>query len=108
MLYLFYKHGGFLVILSLSCSLVPLKIVYMKDGRILHQGTLEEIRDENPELVANWRATMRELTESESELSAAEDVEEERAKLVRQISVKMGDDKNMIKGSFTIVHKMIY
>ncbi|XP_071784449.1 ATP-binding cassette sub-family C member 8-like isoform X1 [Asterias amurensis] len=75
------------------------KIVYMKDGCILHQGTLEDIRDENPELVANWRATMREMTESESELSAAEDVEEERAKLVRQISSsKVIEDKKISKG----------
>ena len=45
---------------------------------------------------------MREMTESESELSAAEDVEEERAKLVRQISSsKVIDDKKIAKGSFS-------
>ncbi|XP_033646525.1 ATP-binding cassette sub-family C member 9-like [Asterias rubens] len=71
------------------------KIVYMKDGCILHQGTLEDIRDENPELVANWRATESEMIESESELSAAEDVKQERAKLIRQCSVKLEEEKKL-------------
>ncbi|XP_038067610.1 ATP-binding cassette sub-family C member 8-like [Patiria miniata] len=66
------------------------KIVYMKDGVIRHQGTLEDIREENPELVANWSATANEAEESESE---GEDVKEERAKLVRQVSTIMEEEK---------------
>ncbi|XP_038067062.1 ATP-binding cassette sub-family C member 8-like isoform X2 [Patiria miniata] len=66
------------------------KIVYMKDGVIRHQGTLEDIREENPELVANWSATANEAEESESE---TEDVKEERAKLVRQVSTIMEEEK---------------
>ena len=72
----------------------------MKDGCILHQGTLEDIRDENPELVANWRATESEMIESESELSAAEDVKQERAKLIRQCSVKLEEEKKLEQGWF--------
>ncbi|XP_022081106.1 ATP-binding cassette sub-family C member 8-like isoform X2 [Acanthaster planci] len=68
------------------------KIVYMKDGQIQHQGTLEEIREENPELVANWTATANEAME-ESESEGEEQVKEERAKLVRQVSSIMEEEK---------------
>ncbi|XP_038067451.1 ATP-binding cassette sub-family C member 9-like [Patiria miniata] len=74
------------------------KIVYMKDGHILHQGTVEDIQEENRELVASWRATMKMLAESESELSGSEtgvDVTEERAKLVRQVSKQLQEAKRM-------------
>ncbi|XP_071784445.1 ATP-binding cassette sub-family C member 9-like isoform X2 [Asterias amurensis] len=69
------------------------KIVYMKDGHILHQGTLQEIRDENPELVADWRATDKERNECESEGTDQEDVTKEPAKMMRQISGKMEEKK---------------
>ena len=77
------------VLPQLTC--VP-QIVYMKDGVIHHQGTLEDIREENPELVANWSAVVSEMEDSESD---AEDVKEERAKLVRQVSVIMEEEKKV-------------
>ena len=68
----------------------------MKDGRILHQGTLEDIQDQNPELVANWRATIKTIVDSESEMSdAAVDVTEERAKLARQVSKQLEETKRL-------------
>ncbi|XP_022081112.1 ATP-binding cassette sub-family C member 8-like isoform X2 [Acanthaster planci] len=74
------------------------KIVYMKDGHILHQGAVEDIQEENPELVANWRATAKMMAETESELSGTDtgmDATEERARLKRQVSKQLEEAKRM-------------
>ncbi|XP_022081016.1 ATP-binding cassette sub-family C member 8-like isoform X2 [Acanthaster planci] len=84
-------------------------IVYMKDGRIENLGNLEEIREENPELVATWTqegsGETGQPVQSDSETSgneSASTVDEERAKLMRQVSalkqVDRGESKNAVQG----------
>ncbi|XP_038066967.1 ATP-binding cassette sub-family C member 8-like [Patiria miniata] len=76
-------------------------IVYMKDGSIENQGNLEEIREENPELVASWTmAGSSENLASDSETSGHESASttEERAQLTRQVSnMKPADGVNELK-----------
>ena len=98
MLYAFKKRQH--IAIWISSLFVSQQIVYMKDGHILHQGTLQEIRDENPELVADWRATDNERNECESEGTDVEDVTKEPAKMMHQISGKMEEKK--LKGKVIV------
>ena len=62
----------------------------MKDGKIQHQGTMEQIQERDPELYNQWQDALQQASESEAALedSGAETdtVKEERAQLKRQIS----------------------
>ncbi|XP_072027511.1 ATP-binding cassette sub-family C member 9-like isoform X2 [Amphiura filiformis] len=68
------------------------KIVYIKEGKIVHQGTLESIEEADPQLAASWRETMQEIVESESE-TEDEKTMEERAQLMRMVSQQIEDQK---------------
>ena len=69
------------------------QIVYIKDGRIKHQGTLQSIERADPQLASTWRETMQqELSESETE-TEDEKTMEERAKLMRTVSQQLEDEK---------------
>ncbi|XP_022105344.1 ATP-binding cassette sub-family C member 9-like [Acanthaster planci] len=47
------------------------KIIVMKDGEVAHQGTLQDIIDEAPELYSEYQQAIKTVTESETE---AEDI----------------------------------
>ncbi|XP_072027512.1 ATP-binding cassette sub-family C member 9-like [Amphiura filiformis] len=68
------------------------KIVYIKEGRIVHQGTLDSIEEADPQLAATWRETMQEIVESETETEDEKTVEE-RAQLMRTVSQQIEDQK---------------
>ena len=63
----------------------------MKDGRISCQGTPDEIAEADPLIISESEKAIREVTESEAELSGAESetLLEERAALKKQISRQM-------------------
>ena len=72
----------------------------MKDGKIQHQGTVEEIQERDPELYNTWQDSIQHASESEeaaSESGEETDVQEERAKLKRQISRQLTVDENKDK-----------
>ena len=64
----------------------------MKDGKIAHQGTLQDIIDELPEVYSEYQQAVKTATESETETeevmhTLSED--ERKEKLRRQISREM-------------------
>ncbi|XP_033123425.1 ATP-binding cassette sub-family C member 9-like isoform X2 [Anneissia japonica] len=63
------------------------QIIVMDDGKVLTQGTLDEIRSDDPELYRSWQKSMAQK-ESESEMSEIESADEERMKLKKQISIR--------------------
>ncbi|XP_030828553.1 ATP-binding cassette sub-family C member 9 isoform X2 [Strongylocentrotus purpuratus] len=63
------------------------KILVMQDGRIKHQGTMDEIAEADPTLYSSWTEAVNEVSEAEVDPSGNEsESETERIKLKRQIS----------------------
>ena len=59
----------------------------MHDGRIQHQGTLDDIAEADPELYSKWKHAAIDASEAENEPSEYEsESESERRILKRQIS----------------------
>ncbi|XP_071961483.1 ATP-binding cassette sub-family C member 9-like [Antedon mediterranea] len=74
------------------------QIIVMEEGKILTQGTLEEIQSSDPELYLSWRKTMEQKeSESEQEMSGMESADEERAKLKKQLSIKESTEDKQTK-----------
>ena len=73
-----------------------LQIIYLKEGRIVHQGTLDSIEEADPQLAASWRETMKEISESDAE-TEDEKMVEERAQLKRSVSQQLEDQKKMYR-----------
>nr|XP_054751164.1 ATP-binding cassette sub-family C member 9-like [Lytechinus pictus]XP_054751165.1 ATP-binding cassette sub-family C member 9-like [Lytechinus pictus] len=66
------------------------KILVMQDGRIKHQGTMEEIAEADPTLYNSWKEAINYVSEVEADPSGNEsESETERKKLKRQISRQM-------------------
>ncbi|XP_033104385.1 ATP-binding cassette sub-family C member 9-like, partial [Anneissia japonica] len=64
-------------------------IIVMKDGRVQHQGTLDDIAKKDPELYSEWQTLIQESQQKEKEKVDSEnedDVVVERRKLLRQVS----------------------
>ena len=68
----------------------------MKDGKIAHQGTLQDIIDELPEVYSEYQQAVKTASESETEME--EDMhsplseDERKEKLRRQISREMSQE----------------
>ena len=72
----------------------------MKDGKIQHQGTVEEIQEKDPELYNTWQDAIQHASEEEEAATSSgeeTDVQEEREKLKRQISRQITFDENKDK-----------
>ena len=78
----------------------------MKDGKIQHQGTVEEIQERDPELYSTWQDVIQKASESEAADSESgnetDTIEEEREKLKRQISRQMTVEETSkdVKGKY--------
>ncbi|XP_072026143.1 ATP-binding cassette sub-family C member 9-like [Amphiura filiformis] len=69
-------------------------ILVMKDGKIAHRGTFEDIEEEQPDVYSGFKKAMQMVTESETETEAeAEHVRQERMLLKRQVSKQLMEEQ---------------
>ncbi|XP_022105345.1 ATP-binding cassette sub-family C member 9-like [Acanthaster planci] len=80
------------------------KIIVMKDGKVAHQGTLQDIIDEAPELYSEYQRAVKTATESETEtedimsrMSDEEKREVFKRKINRELSVESSSSKTGTK-----------
>ena len=67
----------------------------MKDGKVAHQGTFEDIEEEQPDVYSGFKKAMQMVTESETETEAEQEqhVRQERMLLQRQVSKQLLEEE---------------
>ncbi|XP_033647299.1 ATP-binding cassette sub-family C member 9-like [Asterias rubens] len=84
------------------------KIIVMKEGRIAHQGTLQDIVDETPDLYNEYQQAVKTATESETELEETRRglSEDEREMVFRkQISRELSRESVSIPKGATLIEQ---
>ncbi|XP_077995245.1 ATP-binding cassette sub-family C member 9-like [Glandiceps talaboti] len=82
------------------------KVIVMDNGKVNLQGCLKEIAEEDPQLYAKWQETINLISESENESDKEETAEEERKRLLKQVSViSVKDDEKEDDASGKLIEK---
>ncbi|XP_077982708.1 ATP-binding cassette sub-family C member 9-like [Glandiceps talaboti] len=64
------------------------KVIAMDNGRVLRQGDVNEISEDDPDLYVQWQKTFTSISESDAASEAEQDALAERETLKRNISIK--------------------
>ena len=66
----------------------------MKDGKVAHQGTFDDIQEEEPEIYSGFQKALSAATDTETDTDVELEINRERMALQRQISKRVIEEES--------------
>ncbi len=80
----------------------------MKNGKIAHKGTFDDIQGVEPELYSGYKQALAAVTESDTDTEVELETKRERMALQRQISKQMIEEEGRLKRQESVIEDSMY